>query len=48
MAASPLEEVGEEKDEQEVVEITKDGSVKYGHEGGIAKEVATKAIIEEE
>lgn len=41
-------EVGEDKDGQEVVEITKDGSIKDGHEGGIEKEENIDATAEEE
>lgn len=42
------EEVGEEKDDQEVVDTTKDVFVKDGHEGGTKKEVDEEAIAEEE
>lgn len=35
------------KNDQEVVEITEDGFVKDGHQGGTKKEVDTKATIEE-
>ena len=43
-----LEEVGEEKDDQDVVETTKDVYVKDGHKGDIEKEAHEVAIVEEE
>ena len=42
------EEVGKEKDEQEAVEISKDGSFKDGHEGGLEKEEDVEATTKEE
>ena len=43
-----LEEVGEEKYDQDVVETTKDVYVKDGHKGDIEKEAHEVAIVEEE
>ena len=41
-------EVGEEKVEQEVVEITEDASIREGNEEGTVKEIDIEDIVEEE